>query len=215
MSCPLCEEVSEYAELQIGSRRGARCGMCGLVFILRGDHLSLEAEKSRYLLHQNARTDQKYVEFLKTLAQPFQKFIPASANVLDYGSGPEPVMAEMLRESGHYVSLYDPFFAAHDLAFYADYDGIVCCETVEHFRDPRAEWQKLSDLLRPGGVLGVMTLMPKSETDFATWWYAKDPTHVAFYGEQTIRWIAATFKFEILELSDRVVIFRKSKRDSI
>ena len=35
----------------------------------------------------------------------------------------------------------------------------MCSETAEHFREPRVEFARFDALLRPGGVLGVMTGM--------------------------------------------------------
>lgn len=178
------------------------------------EHLSAEAERARYEQHNNSREDERYVGFLQNLAEPFESQLRAGANVLDYGSGPEPVLAMLLRESGHTVSIYDPFFADDKNVLQRRYDGIVCCETAEHFREPRGEWKKLAEMLEPGGVLGVMTLLLPSDADVSTWWYAQDPTHVVFYTERTIRWIAEIFDLDILKLSERVIIYRKRKRDS-
>jgi len=65
-------------------------------------------------------------------------------------------------------------------------------------------------LLNPGGIWVVMTHFWNETTNFKNWGYAHDPTHVIFYHEETFRFIAANFGFEILEYQkERVVILRK------
>ena len=46
-------------------------------------------------------------------------------------------------------------------------------------------------LLQKGGTLAIMTRFYGVEAPFAQWWYRRDPTHVCFYCEETMRWIAS------------------------
>jgi hypothetical protein len=48
-------------------------------------------------------------------------------------------------------------------------------------------------MLAPGGILGVMTMFHPGEGSFADWWYRRDPTHVCFYNEATMRWIGERY----------------------
>jgi hypothetical protein len=41
-----------------------------------------------------------------------------------------------------------------------------------------------------GGVLAIMTQMITKETDFSTWYYKNDPTHICFFSKQTMRYLA-------------------------
>ena len=63
----------------------------------------------------------------------------------------------------------------------------------EHFHDPYAEFARLDSLVRPGGILGLMTCFQTDDARFAAWHYRKDPTHVVFYREATMRFIARRF----------------------
>lgn len=67
---------------------------------------------------------------------------------------------------------------------------MTCTETAEHFHDPFTEFDRMGALLRPGGLLGVMTLFQTDDAKFAGWRYRRDPTHVVFYRETTLRHIA-------------------------
>jgi 2-polyprenyl-3-methyl-5-hydroxy-6-metoxy-1,4-benzoquinol methylase len=96
----------------------------------------------------------------------------------------------MLREAGPRVSLFDPFFAPNRSVLDRRYDFITCTETAEHFHAPADEFERLGRMLRPGGILAVMTCFQTDDARFANWHYRLDPTHVVFYREATLRRIA-------------------------
>jgi hypothetical protein len=104
----------------------------------------------------------------------------------------------MLREQGFRMRDYDPCFAADPGTLECTYDFITCTETVEHFHQPRTEFDRLAGLLRPGGLLAVMTeWLDEDENRFENWWYARDPTHVSFYSRQTLTWIARQWSWTL------------------
>ncbi|MCB9366656.1 MAG: class I SAM-dependent methyltransferase [Calditrichaeota bacterium] len=190
--CPLCEaEVGSAAILS--DRRAVRCTNCDLITVIEDDRLSPLEEHGRYLLHKNTRADLNYVTFLASLVSRLVEHVDPPAQVLDFGSGPEPVLAELLRENGYTVSIYDKFFADDPAVLNVQYDAVVCCETAEHFREPLKEWMRLISLTKEHGILAVKTLFHGEKTDIFNWWYMRDPTHVCFYSHQTMRWIAQHF----------------------
>ncbi len=178
---------------------------------------SPEQELSRYREHNNDREDERYRHFLNRLLVPFHARVSATfpppspqvpLKILDFGSGPVPVLGEMLRDSGYDVSFYDPFFAPQqDVLQSRRYHGIVCCETAEHFHNPRLMFQKLFALLHPGGTLGVMTTFLTEEIDFDRWYYRNDHTHVFFYRRATIAWIAAHWGSSVTIPRENVALF--------
>jgi hypothetical protein len=117
--------------------------------------------------------------------------LPAGSSGLDYGCGPGPALAAMLREAGHEVAFFDPFFRPDRAVLERQYDFVTCTETAEHFHRPADEFDRLMTLVRPGGWLAVMTCFQTNDAPFATWHYRKDPTHVVFYREETLRILAA------------------------
>lgn len=155
-----------------------------------------EAELSEYLLHRNDPDDARYRRFLETLTKPLLERLPPGSCGLDYGCGPGPALAVMLREAGHDVALYDPFFHHDPAVLDNQYDFIACAEVIEHFHRPSEEFEKLNALLRPGGLVAVMTRFLSDDSTFAQWHYRRDPTHVVFYREQTLQRIAARFGWD-------------------
>lgn len=117
--------------------------------------------------------------------------LPQGARGLDYGCGPGPVLAELLGEAGFSMSLYDPYFYADFQGAPGSFDFLVCTEAAEHFHSPRKEVERMDELLRPGSpILWMTSVWRQEEGDITNWYYAKDPTHVVFYTEKTLHWLA-------------------------
>ncbi len=153
--------------------------------------LTADAELAHYCTHENDVNDPGYRGFLSRLAGPLLQKLPQHASGLDYGCGPGPALAAMLREAGHEVALYDPFFADDKTLLAGTYDFITCTETAEHFHDPASEFAGLAAMLKPGGILAIMTMFQTNDAQFEDWHYRLDPTHVAFYRARTFAVIAS------------------------
>ena len=207
--CPLCGNRETQPIGPAHGRDYIDCGGCGLIFMHPDQRPSPEAERARYATHHNDVADPDYRTFLSRLLDPLLARLPAEAEGLDYGSGPGPALWVMLEEAGHPTVNFDPFFAPDDDVLARSYDFITCTETAEHFFDPAAEFERLDALLRPGGWLGVMTLLRDDAKPFADWWYVRDLTHVCFYRPRTMVWIAERHYWSLERPHPNVVLFRK------
>jgi 2-polyprenyl-3-methyl-5-hydroxy-6-metoxy-1,4-benzoquinol methylase len=116
--------------------------------------------------------------------------VAPGARGLDFGCGPGPALAAILREAGFDMVLYDSFFAPDVTAFAKPCDFICATEVVEHLHHPGRELERLWALLKPGGWLGIMTKLVRNQQAFGAWHYKNDPTHVSFFSEATWRWWA-------------------------
>lgn len=210
--CPLCgsDDVTPLARAH--GRDHLDCGDCGLAFLEPSQRPRPEAERARYETHENDPADAGYRDFLGRLFEPLAKRLPAGAEGLDYGSGPGPTLSVMLGEAGFPTAVYDPYFAPDPAALERTYDFITCTETAEHFFAPAAEFDRLDALLRPGGLLAVMTTLLTDEQAFENWWYARDPTHVCFYRPRTMEWIARRYRWDLERPHANVALFRKAAR---
>lgn len=177
--------------MQAEGRAYWRCAECESRYLAPRHWLSRDAERAHYLLHENEVDDPRYRRFLARLAEPLCARLGPRAQGLDYGCGPGPALAAMLRAAGHVVALYDPFFHPDPAPLRRVYDFVTCTEVAEHFHDPRAEFKRLRGLVRPGGWLAVMTCFQTEDARFRHWHYRQDPTHVVFYREATFRYLAA------------------------
>ncbi|KUJ80225.1 class I SAM-dependent methyltransferase [Microbulbifer flavimaris] len=212
--CPLCRHPAAQPYHHDQSRDYLQCAHCALVFVPAQFHLSAEQERAFYDLHENDLADSGYRRFLNRCAEPLLQRLPAVSEGLDFGCGPAPLLAQMLEDAGHRVWLYDPFYAAEKSALRRDYDFIVTTEVVEHLAAPGVELEALWALLRPGGLLAVMTKRVMSPERFAGWHYIRDPTHICFFSDDTFRWLAKHLGARLELAGPDLVFLQKSGVDA-
>ena len=204
--CLICQ--SETKDLSIASRKFLHCQACLFTSLDPQHFLNIEDEKARYELHENTIDNEGYVkmfeEFIAYAISPFQV-----NKVLDYGSGPEPVLTELLKRKGYQAESYDPFYAQNSFTANS-FEMIVSTEVFEHFFDPLKEIEKVLSLLKTGGYLSIMTRFNPGPREFENWFYKNDPTHVSFYALETFEFLAQKYKLEILKQdSHKNIVFQK------
>lgn len=208
--CPVCRGAGTVDDFAcVDTLLYWRCGHCEATFLDPAQRLSRADEYAHYLHHENAVDDPGYRSFLSKLADPLLEHLPPRSAGLDYGCGPGPALADMLIRAGHSVSLYDPFFAPDRGVLERSYDFVTCTETAEHFHDPADEFDAMASLVRPGGWLAIMTCFQTDDTRFQDWHYRKDPTHVVFYREETLRLLAGQRELDCTVPRQDVVLMRK------
>lgn len=190
-ACPVCRTAAPKPFVQVADLRYWRCDTCEARFLDPSQYPPAAAEHAHYLTHCNDPHDPGYRAFLSKLAGPLLERIAPRSSGLDYGCGPGPALAAMLREAGHRIALYDPDFRPDPSTLNDRYDFVTCTEVAEHFHRPAEEFDRLDRLLRPGGLLAVMTSFQIDDARFAGWHYRRDPTHVVFYREATFRVLSA------------------------
>lgn len=209
-TCPLCDHPESRPFYQDKQRTYLRCPECSLIFVDRQDLLSPSEEKTRYDLHENDPQDSGYRQFLGQFLTPLtDRLAPPPRSGLDFGSGPGPALAIMLKELGYAVEIYDPFYAPDPAVLLTTYDFVTATETFEHFYQPKREWQLLLRLIKPGGLLGVMTLLMDDPDSFPNSHYNKDDTHVSFFSRQTFQYLAQQEGLKVEFIGDRITFFYK------
>lgn len=205
MACRLCLGDRIQKITGSGKREFHLCQHCKLITISPQHFLSPDEEKKRYLTHKNGIQYQGYVDFLNRAVRPALKFITKPMCGLDYGCGHAPTLSKILKMQGYQCEDYDPYFVPHDLD--KKYDFIFSTEVFEHFRSPRRDIKKIVDLLQPGGILIIMTERWKTIDTFPNWYYHHDPSHVAFYHNETIDYICGAFRLKkIFEDNSRITV---------
>jgi len=208
--CPLCSSEASLLFSKDRFREYYHCQECDLIFVPSKYHLSPEQEKERYDLHENDPNDPGYRKFLSTLVDPMAEIVPKGSKGLDFGSGPEPVMANMLKDLGYEMALFDKYYADDKKVFTQQYDFITCCETIEHFANPKKELELMVSLLKPGGWLGIKTnLFDFKPHSFDNWHYKRDLTHICFFSEKSFSWISQKVDGSISKMSRTVFMFQK------
>ncbi|WP_406565338.1 class I SAM-dependent methyltransferase [Marinobacter litoralis] len=171
--------------------------------------LTPDEECAVYQLHDNDPDDAGYRRFLSKLADPILAALPEGAAGLDFGCGPGPALAAMFEEAGFPVALYDLFFYPESAVLEQRYDFVTCTEVVEHLFEPAKVFAQFDRLLKPGGVLGVMTCFQTDDDRFDNWHYRRDPTHVVFYRQATFEWLAVRYGWHLeIPAKDAVLLHK-------
>ena len=208
MKCRLCESEACGFVGTDGKRTFVRCSSCHLVFVPAEDMVSVEDEKRRYAEHDNSAADANYIEYIGSFADEIGRVPVASPRVLDFGSGPAQVLEKVLGERGVACVSYDPLYGIGEGALDGAYDVVAICEVMEHVRDLKKELDIVKRLINHSGYAVVRTELYTEQTDFETWWYARDITHVNFFRLTTMLRIAEYLGRGMLYTNARnVVIF--------
>jgi len=213
--CPLCHSESIQPYYQNKGVGYLSCPRCALVFMSKTHHLSDTEEKLRYDAHQNNPDDKRYQAFLSQVFNPVidhlnkqgLDFSKVGAKGLDFGCGPGPTLSLMFEKQGHQVNLFDKFYANNPAVFEQSYDFITATEVVEHLSAPNVELHRLFGSLKKGGVLAIMTQMMDDKTDFSTWYYKNDPTHICFFSKNTMRYLAKKWRAKVSFFGNNVALY--------
>ena len=211
-TCPVCKSNNAKYFKNDKFREYFICSRCNAVFVPSEYFISAEDEKARYDLHQNTADNKGYIKFLERLLIPVSKLLSPQSEGLNFGSGPEPVLSNMFENAGYKMTNYDPFYSNGLENNTKQFDFIVSTEVVEHFYNPKKEFEKMWSLLKPGGVIGIMTKLTDGINDFSHWFYKNDQTHVCFYSKQTFIFIAEELKatVQFIEKDDIIILQRES-----
>ena len=207
--CTLCGWNDQMLYFEDKNRVYLSCPNCCLVFVPREYYLTMEDEKKEYDLHTNDPADPAYCRFLSRLSTPLIERFSSNQKGLDFGCGPGPVLHQLLKDHGHTMDLYDPFYVNDTDVFSNTYDFITATEVVEHLHHPGQVFERLFGLLRYGGWLGIMTKLIIDKESFSRWHYIRDLTHVCFYSQATFTYIAQKYNTSLSFIGDDVILLQK------
>lgn len=217
--CPLCYSENTHPFHEDTKRIYLKCRHCDLVFVPKDYHLTPDQEKLIYDQHQNNPEDIGYRQFLNRLAQPLLSLLneykfPKDAQGLDFGAGPGPTLSLMLQENGYKMTVFDVFYAKNQEALKQKYDFITATEVWEHLSQPGKVIDSLFSMGKEKFLMGIMTKrVPNSH--FGAWHYIKDPTHITFYDEKTLAYIADKYACRLELPSNDTAIFIRDKINRI
>lgn len=199
MDCKICGS-SDLRVLELKDKY-YYCNNCEAIFIDQKEIVAPSKEKERYEGHDNNHQNEGYVnmfeEFIENVIDP-NLDLEAGDQVLEFGCGPGPVLADLLEEKGAEVDRYDPYFFPEKVFEQKKYDLITSTEVFEHFSDPIKEMNLLKSHLKDNAYLAVMTSFHPGPDEFSDWWYKWDPTHIVFYNQRTFEYLASQFDLEIV-----------------
>ncbi len=213
MNCNLCHnDIKDKITDNLGKIYHI-CSNCGLIQLDKGFHLSIEAEKQRYMLHENSNENKGYITYLNNIiTNSITPFLKPGNRLFDFGCGPEKTWAGILKEKGYNISTYDPYFDNNREWSDKYFDAITAIEVFEHLLSPAVEIEFLSSHITTGSFLIIRTMLHNNNREsFLKWWYREDPTHVSFYSETAIMYICRTWNYELIQIKNQCEIVLKKK----
>lgn len=143
------------------------------------------------------------------MEQAVTPYVGAGARILDFGSGPEPVLASLLKDRGYEVEIYDKYFSPGTVT--GRFDMITSTEVFEHVPDPISLLKELKPRLNPGGMIAVKTsFRPDDDTEFFKWWYREDSTHISFFTVKAFEIMAVKTDLSLFFCDDRSLIILRN-----
>ena len=182
-----------------------KCSCCKAIFRPKEKLLDNKKEKQRYDNHTNNANDLGYQNFVKPITNSILNEFKSGDMGLDFGCGKDSPIIKILEENNYKIAKYDIFFHNDKKAIEQKYDYIACCEVIEHFYNPKKEFELLKSLLKKDGVLYLMTGIYSDEMDFSKWWYKNDLTHVFIYTKETLYWIKKEFDFKDIKIEKNFI----------
>jgi SAM-dependent methyltransferase len=206
--CPLCScDSEEY--FQKNAVTYYLCKNCKGIFIDDKYKPNSETELLHYKTHQNDVNDSRYQQFVSPITFAILREYDTTSLGLDFGAGSGPVISKILKDNNRNINIYDPYFFDFPSLLDLTYDFIACCEVIEHFYNPKKEFELLVSLLKPNGKLFCMTELYDDSIDFGKWYYKNDPTHVFMYQRKTFEYIAEEFAFSNCKIENRLIVLTK------
>lgn len=216
MQCLLCSasHTDSFRVDKNPPRNYFHCQACDLIFMVPSERLNSTLEKQRYDQHQNEGS-QGYQAFLEPLVKYIDDHYKKegvardSLTTLDFGCGPTAFLSQLLSHKGYRTSQYDLYYFPDLEQLRRTYHFVTSTEVWEHLFNPKQEIEKILRMVKPGGLIGVMTSTHRGESAFHDWHYRRDPSHVVFYSEKTMNFIANTYKLKILKAQSPYFILQK------
>ena len=188
MDCPFCQKFGAELYHRDDVREFFHCPHCTIIFVPRSSLISLSEEKKRYDSHQNEESDPEYRRYFLKTVNPVVPQVSQRARGLDFGCGKTKLMEKLLRECGLEVHSYDPFYFPDQTIWHKHFDFAVLNEVIEHLNEPAKTLTVLKTIIH-GPIFVRTKLYPKSEAEFAKWFYKRDITHVQFFSLKALSMI--------------------------
>ena len=213
MKCLICKANTSIIKDEKNNWEFFHCKKCEFIFKNPTDYVNAIDELKQYKNHNNSMESSGYVKMLKEFINiTFERHLKSIDNVLEFGSGPGPVLAELLKEKGLSVDIYDKYFSAKEVYRDKEYDLITSTEVIEHIDNPVKIFNFFKSHIKRSAYLALMTQFHTNDAkEFKKWWYKNDPTHICFFRPKTFEVLASMSGFIVLKHdSKKSILFQKS-----
>lgn len=208
MNCKICKNDTKMIQDKAQQKAYNICKNCQAIMLQDNFLVTNDREKAQYENHNNTFQSKGYVKMFEDFLDFFWNDLDENKiNALDFGSGPGPVLSQILEKKGLQVDIYDKFYQPKKVFTNKQYDLITSTEVFEHLQNPFATLSLLKKHLKKDGMIAIMTLFhDNNEENFLKWWYRRDPTHILFYTPKTFEVLARMCGLKVLKHDNKRVI---------
>lgn len=212
MLCKICFQPTKLYKNPQFSHFYHYCQSCEGIFLDNAFCVDEQHEKKQYDQHHNTLENEGYVHMFEKFLDFFWEDLTCKTpKVLEFGSGPTPVLSHLLQKRGAIVTCYDKFYHPSDAYKTYTYDLITSTEVFEHLDNPLQTLTLLAQHINSGGYIALMTLFHDNTIEgFWKWWYRRDPTHITFFTPKTLKVLANQCGLTLIKTDEkRVALLKK------
>jgi 2-polyprenyl-3-methyl-5-hydroxy-6-metoxy-1,4-benzoquinol methylase len=231
-TCNLCGSTQHHTFCPANGRNLIQCENCGLVFVgARPDERELYALYGETYFHNDQSGEVGYTDYIADEANIRQtaqrrlafveRYTRGRGRMLDVGCAMGFIMDEAHRRGwqveGLDVSSYAVEYvrqrfghtAYHNTVLdaplsAASYDLITMYDVIEHVPDPKANMQRINELLKPGGIYELATpdvsSIPARLAGKRWIGYKMSEEHVYYFSVETLRRMLEETGFEVVHV---------------
>jgi len=212
MNCLICDKSTISINDKRNNWEFFHCKKCEFIFKNKLNYVNETDELKQYQNHNNTMESRGYVEmFEKFIDATIKEYLEDINDVLEFGSGPGPVLSELLKQRNLNVDIYDKYFSPQKVYENKKYDLITSTEVLEHIENPVDIFNFFAKHIKKDSYLAIMTQFhTDNEDDFKKWWYKNDPTHICFFRPHSFEVLASMSGFKVIKHdSKKSVLFQK------
>lgn len=213
MLCKICLKHTKLYQNPQFQHLYHYCAHCEAIFLDSTFWVDEQREKKQYDQHNNSLENEGYVQMFENFLDFFWSELTCKApKVLEFGSGPTPVLRDLLKRRGAKVVCYDKFYHPDDGFKAYTYDLITSTEVFEHLDNPLQTLSLLAEHLNLNGYIALMTLFHDNTAEnFWKWWYRRDPTHITFFTPKTLEILANQCGLVLVKTDNKRVALLKKR----
>lgn len=227
MACAVCRgNAGFFLKSPENGRTFYRCGGCGYIFAAPDEQrLSGEEERSFFKGQWQQAPDGGNIGCYPHILSLTQSCGITAVKALDFGCG-NAGLIRLLRANGIPAYGIDRVPVDNDMRPFVfknfaevpamKFDLITAIEVFEHLPDPVAVLDELLARLSPEGFLFITTALTNRSMAhikyFPHWIYQKDRTHIGFFAERTMEFLAHKNGLELQVFGYGDLILDRSKK---
>lgn len=207
--CPLCHHNNAHYFYHDKKRHFYQCPDCQLVFADGKSHLPKQNEIERYQDNQTKNKQLQLANFIQTVINQLPTN-NSTAIGLNFGRHLAGKALSKLILGEVELLQYDPSQQYERHVLQQQYDFICCYRVFDHFKQPSIQWQLLTKLLKPNGLLIINNHLLHDLNAFAKWHNKNNLTHVSFYNLACFQYLANLGQMQLIFAEKDLILMQKA-----